>query len=263
MPPTSSRQSAGEGSALAATILVLLLMGSAPAGTPSLREALSTVDSLRSHGHFPVALGRLDSLAQVHADTAAVHWRRALLLADLGKRADDTDRKRSFFLRSLRASRQARALDSTSAWAHLTTALAQGRLTLHVGTAERVRRSREVKLHADRALALDSSLAAAYHLRGRWHRQVADLNLLERALVKGLYGGLPTASFERSVWNFKQAIARESKPYNHLELAKTYLAMDRPGAAVSQLRTSLRTSGSPFDAEYKEEARVLLSDLTD
>jgi hypothetical protein len=39
--------------------------------------------------------------------------------------------------------------------------------------------------------------------------------------------------------------------------------MDRPGAAVPQLRTSLRTSGSPFDAEYKEEARALLSDLTD
>jgi len=260
MPSLSSRRRL-KGEALVSSLLVLLLMGSAPTTAPSLRQALSTVDSLRAQGRFPAALGRLDSLKQVHPDTAAVHWRRALLLADLGKRTDPTARKRALFKRSLRASRAALALDSTSAWAHLTTALAQGRLTLHVGTAERVRRSRDVKQHADRALALDSTLAAAYHLRGRWHRQVADLNFLERALVKGLYGGLPNASFEQSVWNFKQAIARESKPYNHLELAKTYLAMDRSDAAVSQLRKSLQTSGSPFDAEYKEEARALLQEI--
>ena len=249
------------GTSVAATVLLLLLMGSAPAGAPSLRAALSAVDSLRTQGHFPAALSRLDSLARAHPDTGAVHWRRALLLADLGKRAERKSRKVSLFERSLEASGRARALDSTSAWAHLTTALAHGRLTLLVGTSERIERSRHVKHHADRALALDSTLAPAYHLRGRWHRQVADLNFLERALVKGLYGGLPDASFERSVWNFQRAIRLESKPYNHLELAKTYLAMDRPDAARPQLQKCLDTSGSPFDAEYQKEARSLLAEL--
>lgn len=243
-------------------MLALLLLGSAPPSSPPLQSALAAVDSLRARGHFPAALGHLDSLARAYPDTAVVHWRRALLLADLGKQADEPSRKITLFKRSLTASNRALALDSTSAWAHLTTALAQGRLTLHVGTSERIRRSRDVKRHADRALALDSTLAPAYHLRGRWHRSVADLNVFERALVKGLYGGLPDASFEQSVQNLKRAIALESKPYNHLELAKTYLAMDRPDAARPQLRQCLDTSGSPFDAEYKREARALLADLS-
>ena len=246
---------------LASLLLALLLLGSVSPHPPSLRKALSTVDSLRVRGHFQPALVRLDSLAQAHPDTAAVHWRRALLLADRGKQADESNRKISLFKLSLQASRTALALDSTSAWAHLTTALAQGRLTLHVGTSERIRRSRSVKQHADRALALDSTLAAAYHLRGRWHRQVADLNFLKRALVKGLYGGLPDASFEQSISNFRRAIDLESKPYNHLELAKTYLAVDRPKAAHAQLQKCLATSGSPFDAEYKSEARTLLQKI--
>jgi hypothetical protein len=38
--------------------------------------------------------------------------------------------------------------------------------------------------------------------------------------------------------------------------------MDRPDAARPQLRECLDTSGSPFDAEYKREARALLADLT-
>lgn len=243
---------------LFAALLCVLLGGSAPATAPPLDEVLAEVDRLRSQGQFQAALSDLDSLARTHPDTVVVQWRQALLLADRGKRADQTDRKIALYKRSLQAARTALTLDSTNAWAHLTTALAHGRLSLHVGTSERIRRSRSVKQHADRALQIDSTLAPAYHLRGRWHRQVADLNLLERALVKGLYGGLPDASFRQSVWNFKQAIALESKPYNHLELGKTYLAMDQPAAARSQLRKCLATSGSPFDAEYKKEARSLL-----
>lgn len=241
--------------------LCVLLGGSIPTTAPSLDEGLAEVDSLRSEGQFQAAVSHLDSLARAHPDTIVVQWRQALLFADRGKRANQTDRKIALYERSLHAAHLALSLDSTNAWAHLTTALAHGRLSLHVGTSERIRRSRSVKRHADRALRIDSTLAPAYHLRGRWHRQVADLNLIERALVKGLYGGLPDASFEQSVWNFKQAIALESKPYNHLELAKTYLAMDRPNAARPQLRKCLITSGSPFDAEYKREARSLLKNV--
>ena len=246
---------------LLTVLLCVLLGGSASTTAPSLDEALMDVDSLRTQGRFQTALAHLDSLARAHPDTVVVQWRRALLLADRGKRAEQTDRKIALYERSLRAARTALTLDSTNAWAHLTTALAHGRLTLHVGTSERIRRSRSVKQHADRALRIDSTLAPAYHLRGRWHRRIADLNLLERALVKGLYGGLPNASFRQSVWNFQQAIALESKPYNHLELAKTYLAMDRQEDARSQLRKCLATSGSPFDAEYKREARSLLEEI--
>jgi len=251
-------------------LLSLLLLGlesgvssiaqQAPRSTP-LEAILSQVDTLRTQGRFHTALARLDSLQRDHPDEVELLWRRALLLSDVGRRLDDEDDTIDHHRRSLQVADSARAADSTHARAHLVTALAAGRLTLHVGASERIRHSRTVKHHCDRALALDSTLAPAYHLRGRWNRQVADVGFVKRTLVRAFYGGLPDASFSAAVDDFQQAIALESKPYNHLELAKTYLKMDREAEARSQLRRALDTSGSPFEDEHKREARALLSEL--
>lgn len=240
--------------------LLLFSSPSAASAVSSLDDALTVVDSLRAHRQFHAALHRLDSLEQVHPKSVAVQWRRALLYADLGKAAPGTEAV-ALYKQALEAANTALRIDSSSARAHMVKALAEGRLTLHVGTAERLKRSRRVKQHADRAIALDSTLAPAYHLRGRWHRNVADLNFLQRTLAKSLYGGLPDASFEQAILDFKRAIELESKPYNHLELAKTYLAVGHKKTARTQLQNALERSGSPFDREYKREARSLLADL--
>ena len=250
--------------------LALLFVSFAPLPTaaqssasPSvpLDTALAIADSLRRQGQFRAALSRVNSLAQKHPNQVGIHWRRALFTTDLGKQSEDAETALSYHRKALDAAQTALATDTTSAWAHLVTGLAQGRITLYADRSERVRRSRAVKHHADRALALDSTLAAAYHLRGRWHRQVASLNFIERTLVKAFYGGLPDASYEQSVHNFQQAIALESKPYNHLELGKTYRHMNREAAARHQLQKALRTAGSPHDPEYKDEARALLAEM--
>lgn len=248
------------------SLLVFVLLGapsvsSAQSPSTGLQNVFSTVDSLRSHNNFERALSVLDSLADSSPKHVSIHWRRSLLITDLGKQASDDDTALTYHRRALDAAEIALDIDSTSAWAHFVAALAEGRMTLYVGRSERVRRSRAVKHHADRAVALDSTFAGAYHLRGRWHRQIAELNFLERALVRALYGGLPDASYEQSVRNFQRAIELESMPYNHLELGKTYLRMDRDAAAREQFRTALATSGSPFDAEYKREATSLLNEL--
>ncbi len=246
---------------LAALILTTLASAAPSATDPSFEDVLATVDSLRMHRQFEVALTKLDSLAQHDADHVAIQWRRALLHTDLGKVAEAEDQAITHYREAQRLAETAVRTDSTSAWAHLTVALVAGRLTLHVGRSERVKQSRIVKRHADRAIALDSTLAGAYHLRGRWHRGVADLNFITRALVKTFYGGLPDASFEQSIRDFERAIALESKPYNHLELAKTYLELDREEEARAQLRRALELEGSPFDAEHKREAGTLLTQL--
>lgn len=230
----------------------------------TLVSALATVDRLRAEGKFEAALARLDRLAQTHPTRVDVLWRRALMISDLGRARRKTAPEDSTIARHRRALSVARRvceLDSTVAWGHMVTALAAGRLTLHVTRGDRIRYSRLVKRHADRAIALDSTLAPAFHLRGRWHREVADINVIKRALAKAIYGGLPDASFNRSIHDFKRAIALESKPYNHLELAKTYLKVGRDSTARVQLHRALRTTGSPFEDEHHREARALLDRL--
>lgn len=234
--------------------------GRAETGVP---DALAAVDSLRTRGEFRSALSRLHRLENTDPRNAEVLSRRAIIWADLGKRASNQQRTLSFYRQSLAAAEAAVEADSESAWAHLAVALAEGRLTLHVSTRERVERSRAVKRHTDRAVALDSTLAGAYHIRGRWHQEAATLNAVVRAVVRVVYGGLPEASLEQSVADFQRALDLETRTYHHLELGKTYVKMGRTNAAREQFEAALAApSVDPFAAEYKEEAQLRLEKVS-
>lgn len=227
-----------------------------PASLPA--DTLDFLHDLRNQRDFEEALSRLTALKQRHPDNADVLWRRALILTDLGKVAEDEDKALDHYYRALEDANAALSLDSTSAWPHAIKALTEGRICLHAGNRERARRSSAVKQHAERALAIDSSMALPYHILGHWHRDVSDLNFVQRTIVKTVYGGLPDASFDRSVENLKRSIELDAHSYNHVELAKTYLQMDEDEKALEQLHRALKASSSPLAPEYKEEAGQLL-----
>jgi tetratricopeptide (TPR) repeat protein len=222
------------------------------------QEALSR---LRSERQFQKALSRLTTLREKHPDQAGLLWRRALLLTDLGKTAEDEDQAIAYYRRAVEAATAAVEADSTAAWPHAVKALAEGRLCLQVGRKEKARRSMTVKQHAERALAIDSSLAVAYHTLGRWHRQTAELGFIEETVVDAMYDNFPTGSLDQSAKYLRRALALQSKSYHHVELGKTYRAMEREAAARRQFRKALGTSGSPLDPEYKAEARRLLDEM--
>lgn len=227
-----------------------------------LENALKEVDELREQRQFREALSQLSTLRDDHPENVDVLRRLAFVWADLGKATDDLQQRKNFYKKALSHAQEALSADSTSAWAHLAVAMAEGRVALNVGTQERIERSRAVKHHAERAIDLDSTLAGAYHIRGRWHREVANLGFLQRALLRTVYGGLPDASYEQAVRDFQRAIDLEKRTFHHLELGKTYIQMGRTDAARRELKTCLQLSGTdPFAPEYKQEARRLLDEL--
>ena len=262
-------------------LLVVLLLGTQPGAAQSsvpstassatarsgiladrAHRTFDRVDSLRSQRRFRDALRLLSRLEDEQPRNPDVLYRLAFTWSDLGKAADTERQANEFYRQSLEVAERAVQADSTCAWAHFAVAVAQGRLTFHAGTRERVERSRAVKAHAERAIALDSTLAGAYHVRGRWHREAADLNFVQRAIVAAIYGGLPDASIDQAVRDFQAAIALEDRAYHHLELGKTYLELDRPDAAREQFRKAIAIPrADPFDPEYKQEARQLLDAL--
>jgi tetratricopeptide (TPR) repeat protein len=248
-------------------ILAALLVSPAAAQTPdtsdaALRSALTTIDSLRQAGDFKTALNRLQTLRTEHPQRVDVLWRLVYTWTDLGQATDDQDKRTTYYENALDVAKAGLAADSSSARAHLAMAVAQGRAALNAGTRERIQRSRAVKRHADRAIALDSTLDGAYHSRGRWHREVEDIGFFQRAIVKTIYGGLPESSIDQAVRDFQKAIELNDEVFHHLELAKTYLQMDRSEAARRELQTVLdRPSTAPFAPRYKKEARELLDDL--
>lgn len=225
-------------------------------------SAFADVDSLRAGGDFQSALVHLQDLRTRHGDHAEILSRMSLLKVDSAKTSDDDQRVKTLYQDALSLADDALAADSTVARAHHAKAVAEGRIALDAGRQERVRRSRTVKHHADRAIALDSTLDEPYHVRARWHREVADLGFLEKVVVKTVYGGLPDASIDQSVRDFKRAIALEDKRFHHLELARTYMQMDREEDAKEELRDLLELPPQgPFDRKYGLQAQQFLDSL--
>jgi tetratricopeptide (TPR) repeat protein len=249
---------------------VLLTAGAAPRPAPAqsadstLSEAaIAEVDSLRSEGAFREALTRLNTLRDRHGDRVELLWRLSFTRVDIAKTVEGDPAKDQHYQEALKHAEAALAVDANSANAHLAKAVVEGRLALGAGTQERVQRSRAVRKHADRAIELDPSLPGAFHVRGRWNREVSDLNFIERTVVRTVYGGLPDASFEQAVRDFQRAIELENVRFHHLELAKTYLKMDRPDDARTQLQTVLDLPPKePFAERYAEEAEALLDELS-
>lgn len=229
----------------------------------SLRATLNAADSLYREGALQKSLDRLRTARQADPENADVLYRLAFAWADLGKRTREVPREKRYYQRAMTRAKKALAVDSTNAWAHLALAVTQGRFLKHIERPrEKVRRSRAVKRHAEQALALDSTLADAYYVRGLWEREVANIGFFRRAVVKVVYGGLPDASIEQALEDFRRALQLKTRTYYHLELGRTYLEMGRTASARKHLQATLETpSRSPFAPNHKAEARQLLDKI--
>lgn len=225
-------------------------------------ETLARLDSLREAGAFEDAYSQLRTLRDQHGDDVEILWRMSLTQVDLANTTSGRKAVKERYREALSLADAALVADTMNAHAHLAKAVAEGRVALNAGTKERVQRSRAVKAHADRAIELDSTLDGAYHTRARWHREVADLGFLERTFVKAAYGGLPEASFEQAVRDFKRAIELHQERFHHLELAKTYFKMGQDEEARAELMTVVDLPATePFDEKYGDQARQMLQNF--
>lgn len=241
------------------TVLLLTLLF-APAVVAQ-SSPFGAIDSLRDAGQYQEALERLLDRRQQEGDDAEVLWRLGQTYVDLGE-ASSGEEQTELYAQAMQAAEAAVAADPQNAQAHVTLAAAAGRVALTSGTRRKVELSRTVKEHADRAIELEPDNEMAYHVRGRWHYGVSDLNWVERAVVKTVYGGLPEASFELAARDLERAASLGRRVVHHLELGRTYMQLDREEEAREQLRLALETpSSDPMDPSYKREARELLDDL--
>lgn len=251
-------------STMPAVMLALLLAGPAVAQNvdhvedETLAGELAMVDELRKQGQFMDAFGRLNTLLGDYPDDVEVLWRLSATEVNLGEQRGST----SLYEQGLETANRALEADSTNGLAHFVRSMAEGRLALEAGTREQIERSRAVKYHADRAIELDESLDGALNARGQWNREVASLGFMSRAIVRTVYGGLPDASYERAVEDFKAALDIEDRILHRYELARTYAVMDQPEKAREQIEILLDMPNVYYDdPDLKEDARALLNDL--
>jgi tetratricopeptide (TPR) repeat protein len=146
------------------------------------------------------------------------------------------------------------AADNQNATAHLTLAVCYAKNFPYTNNQTKVNWSKVIKTECETGLALDPKQDIGYHLLGRWNFDVANINFIIKGLLSMVYGGLPAASNEEAIKNFKQAIKlAPQRIIHHYELAKVYEATGEAKLAAAEL--AICGTLKPVDRDDEEAQR--------
>ncbi len=147
--------------------------------------------------------------------------------------------------------------------AQLSVAITYGKMLAFQSSREKVAASPLIKTAADKALALDPLNDNAWHVLGRWHRNIASIGGVKRTFSSVLYGQLPTSTYEAAVTCFEHAIELNPHRVMHpIELGITYAHMGKNDDARRFIEKGLALpSVEKDDPEFKTRGREALTKL--
>jgi tetratricopeptide (TPR) repeat protein len=177
----------------------------------------------------------------------------------LGHRLKTVDDKKAMYNACIVLSEKAIKLNPKNAEAYYSKALAIGRLVQISDVKEKIRLSRILYIQAEKAIDLNPKHAGAWHILGKYHWEMSQLNLIEKGAIKAM-GGLPAASKESAIRFFENCYKNEpTNLLNLYDLAIGYESIEKKKEAIVLLETLLTTKNSFQDDEInKVNARKLL-----
>jgi tetratricopeptide (TPR) repeat protein len=179
--------------------------------------------------------------------------------------ADATTREEKLRLGhiSLDYAQRAAALAPSDSEAQLSIAISYGKMLPLLGTKEQVEASRVIKDTADKAIRLDPGNDLAWHVLGRWHRVLSDVNMLKRELASFIYGKLPQTTTEEAVKCFEKAIEiNPNRLMHYIELGRAYAQMGRTAEARRFIEKGLAMPNvEKDDPETKRRGQEALAKL--
>ena len=160
-------------------------------------------------------------------------------------------------------SERAVALAPGESDSHLALAVAHGKMMPLLTNKEKVASSRVIKASAEKAVKLNPASDYGWHLLGRWHQGLANVNVVLQGLIRLIYGELPAASNEDALRCFRKAIAlKPDRLLHHIEIGRTYALMGRTAEARASLDKGLGMPDLEWDdPETKRRGRLALEKL--
>lgn len=155
---------------------------------------------------------------------------------------------------------QALKTDPKNSESNCVMAIALGRSTLSKSGREKIENAKEIKKYVDAAIAADPKNYKAWHVLGRWQFEISNLNLLERTLVKILYGSLPPATINQAIASFEKShLLRPEFILNYYEMARAYKDNNNKAKAIYYLHNLLKLPNqTEDDPVIKNQALALL-----
>jgi tetratricopeptide (TPR) repeat protein len=168
------------------------------------------------------------------------------------------DSQLAIFVEASSSEQSALKLDDNSADAHFQLARSLGKIALFKGVFKSIGLAKQVKAEAEKALALDSLHDGAWHILGRWNREVAKKPKIFRSPM-----GLGSANKRDAIAFMQKALSLNPGLINHhLEMGITYREYGMKDRARDEFNRCLALPGrGPLDKKYKDEAQKYLAGL--
>ncbi len=244
-------------------VFLCTLIPAGSAGAVSADDYLNRADRLEKQGKTREALAALIEADKLRPNRPEILVRIAKQHGDLMTDQRDAEKRKASAAAAMAFSRRALALDARSSDAHLAVAISIGKNTEFMGNREKLDASREIKMHAERALALDPESDYAHHMLGRWHQELAGIGGATRALARLIYGRVPPASYEEAARHFEAARAlRPDRLIHKIEHGRTLAKMGRKEEARKLIEVALNMpSRDKDDDDAKQRGRATLRSI--
>lgn len=215
------------------------------------------------------ALRVYEQVLAEHANHGLALKHASRMLSNVAGRlpAKEKNKKAIHLEKAYSYAQRAIALLPNDAEAHLALVVALGlQSEIASGGSEKVKMAKVIYDEGQTMLRLDSTMAVAYFVMGKWHFELARLNMVERLACDIFFGGMPDGvSMDKALAYFKKA--SELEPNTILYLfgeARVHEYQDNEVKAIALLKKAIALPNrEPDDDLRREKCRVLLRDLED
>lgn len=241
----------------------LVAMGQT-AAPDTVKALLAQAEKAHDANDYQKTMSLLQTAEKFAPDNAEVLWKEARGYFDFAdQKPDDEAWQKENLYPGFEKAKKALELDDNSAGAHKWYAILIGRVGELEGTKQKILNSYPMKEHTLRAIELDPTEAANYHVMGRWHYALADLSWVERQIASIIYATPPDASFEEALKYFQKANQLDPDDLrNVLYIGKCYEALDQDDKATVFYKNTISMKAvTDSDRAIQKEAKENLDDL--
>ena len=236
-------------------LIAVLFSLRALAEEPQVTALIRHGDAEERQGHTRAALADYRAAEALDAKNVGILLRIAKQYSDLVDVTKPPEVAERLAHKSLDYAQRALELDPKVAKAHLSLAVAYGKLTDFVGNKVKLEYSKVIKEETEKSIELDPTDDFAWYVLGRWHHGVANVGGMLKILAKVVYGGMPAASNEDAVKCLKRATElAPQRIMHHAELGRLYKAMGKADLAAKEWQAILAVPSTDADDEKEKAA---------
>jgi len=241
-------------------VICMLVAGRCHVLAQNLTLLIRQADSLEASLHEQAAYYKFREVLKVDPRNYYALWKSSELCSRVGKRQISKEKKLEFFTAGRTYAQNAIKVNPRAADGYYALSVAMGRKALIESGNERIKAVREIRANAEKALKINPNHGRAWHVMGKWHYEVSNLNTIEKTALKIFYGGLPKASLQESIVSYEKARLFEPVfALNNLELAKAYYRDGQLEKAINLLKALPSIPHkTEDDNRIKSEGKLLL-----